>query len=49
MRWSSDEDTKKFSKYIQQFGQGITPVVMEPNQVLELDWAAGNEFRYELN
>jgi len=49
MRWSSDEDTKKFSKYIQQFGQGIIPVVMEPNQVLQLSWAAGNEFRYELN
>lgn len=49
MRWSSDEETMKFSKYIQQFGQGISPVVMEPNQVLEVQWAAGNEFRYELN
>ncbi len=49
MRWSSDEDPKKFSKYIQQFGQGIAPVVMEPNQVLNVHWAAGNEFRYELN
>jgi L-ascorbate metabolism protein UlaG (beta-lactamase superfamily) len=49
MRWSSDEDPKKFSKYVQQFGQGIVPVIMEPNQVLEVYWAAGNEFRYELN
>ncbi|MFW9963666.1 MAG: MBL fold metallo-hydrolase [Candidatus Sifarchaeia archaeon] len=49
MRWTSDEDPKKFSKYIQQFGQGITPVIMEPDQVLEVFWAAGNEFRYELN
>ena len=49
MRWSSEEDPKKFSKYIQQFGQGTTPVIMEPNQVLEVYWAAGNEFRYELH
>ncbi|MFW9793971.1 MAG: MBL fold metallo-hydrolase [Candidatus Thorarchaeota archaeon] len=49
MRWSSDEDPQKFAKYIQQFGQGITPVVMESNQVLQVYWAAGNEFRYELN
>ncbi|MFW9809579.1 MAG: MBL fold metallo-hydrolase [Candidatus Thorarchaeota archaeon] len=49
MRWSSAEETQKFSKYIQQFGQGIVPVVMEPNQVLSVQWAAGNEFRYELN
>ncbi len=43
------EDPKKFAKYIQQFGKGISPVVMEPDQVLEAQWAAGNEFRYELN
>jgi L-ascorbate metabolism protein UlaG (beta-lactamase superfamily) len=49
MRWSSDEDPKKFAKYVQQFGQGITPVIIEPDQVLEVHWAAGNEFRYELN
>ncbi|MFW9926253.1 MAG: MBL fold metallo-hydrolase [Candidatus Thorarchaeota archaeon] len=49
MRWSSDEETQKFSKYLQQFGQGIVPVVMEPKQVLNVQWAAGNEFRYELN
>ena len=49
MRWSSKEDSTKFSKYVQQFGQGTVPVVMEPDQVLDVFWAAGNEFRYELN
>jgi hypothetical protein len=49
MRWSSMDDSMKFSKYVQQFGQGTTPVIMAPNQVLEVYWAAGNEFRYELN
>jgi L-ascorbate metabolism protein UlaG (beta-lactamase superfamily) len=49
MRWSSMDDSMKFSKYVQQFGQATTPVIMAPNQVLEVYWAAGNEFRYELN
>lgn len=49
MRWSSEEDPKKFSKYVEQFGKGTKPVVMEPGQVLKVDWAAGNEFRYELD
>ena len=49
MRWASMDDSLKFSKYIQQFGQGVIPIVMAPNQVLEVYWAAGNEFRYELN
>ncbi|MHA1963354.1 MAG: MBL fold metallo-hydrolase [Candidatus Thorarchaeota archaeon] len=49
MRWSSVDDPLKFSKYVQQFGQGTVPVVMAPNQVLEVYWAAGNEFKYELN
>ncbi|MFW9807093.1 MAG: MBL fold metallo-hydrolase [Candidatus Thorarchaeota archaeon] len=49
MRWSSMDDPMKFSKYIDQFGQGTVPLVMAPNQVLEISWAAGNEFRYELN
>jgi L-ascorbate metabolism protein UlaG (beta-lactamase superfamily) len=49
MRWSSEDDPKKFSKYVEQFGKGTTPVVMQPEQVLEVQWAAGNEFRYELN
>lgn len=49
MRWTSEDQPKKFSKYVEQFGQGVTPVLMEPNQVLVVQWAAGNEFRYELN
>jgi len=49
MRWTSNEEPQKFAKYIEQFGQGVIPVVMEPSQVLEVQWAAGNEFRYELN
>ena len=49
MRWSSVDEPLKFSKYIEQFGQGTVPVVMAPNQVLNVYWAAGNEFRYELN
>jgi L-ascorbate metabolism protein UlaG (beta-lactamase superfamily) len=49
MRWTAEDQPKKFSKYIEQFGQGVKPVLMEPNQVLAVQWAAGNEFRYELN
>jgi len=49
MRWSSEEDPKKFTKYVVQFGKGTIPVVMEPDQVLQVYWAAGNEFRWELN
>ncbi len=49
MRWTAEDQPKKFSKYIEQFGQGVKAVVMEPNQVLNIQWAAGNEFRYELN
>jgi L-ascorbate metabolism protein UlaG (beta-lactamase superfamily) len=49
MRWSSEDNPMKFSKYVRQFGQGTIPVIMEPNQVLDIYWAAGNEFRYELN
>ena len=49
MRWTSEEQPQKFSKYVEQFGQGTKPVLMEPNQVLTVQWAAGNEFRYELD
>ena len=49
MRWTSEEQPTKFSKYLEQFGQGIKAVVMKPNQKLSVQWAAGNEFRYELN
>ncbi|MGY5870665.1 MAG: MBL fold metallo-hydrolase [Candidatus Thorarchaeota archaeon] len=49
MRWTAEDQPKKFSKYIEQFSKGTKPVLMEPNQVLTVQWAAGNEFRYELN
>ena len=49
MRWSSEDQPEKFSKYIEQFGRGINPVIMNPEQILKVQWAAGNEFRYELN
>jgi L-ascorbate metabolism protein UlaG (beta-lactamase superfamily) len=49
MRWSSDDDPKKFSKYVEQFGKGTNAVIMQPGQVMEAHWAAGNEFRYELD
>jgi len=49
MRCTSEDQPTKFSKYVEQFGQGTKPVLMEPNQVLTVQWAAGNEFRYELN
>jgi len=49
MRWSAEDQPKKFSKYIEQFSKGTKPVLMEPNQILSVQWAAGNEFRYELN
>ena len=46
---TAEDQPKKFSKYIEQFSKGTKPVLMEPNQVLTVQWAAGNEFRYELN
>ena len=49
MRWTSEEQPVKFAKYLEQFGQGVKAVVMTPNQKLIAQWAAGNEFRYELN
>jgi L-ascorbate metabolism protein UlaG (beta-lactamase superfamily) len=49
MRWTDDEQPTKFSKYLDQFGQGTKAVVMKPHQKLTVQWAAGNEFRYELN
>jgi len=49
MRWSAEDQPKKFSKYIEQFSKGTKPILMEPGQILSVQWAAGNEFRYELN
>jgi len=49
MRWTTPEQKSKFAKYVDQFGGGTTPVLMEPKQTLEIQWAAGNEFRYKLS
>lgn len=49
MRWSSDEQTTKFKKYVDQFAPGCTPLVMEPNQTVTAEWAAGYEFRFTLS
>ncbi|MFX0107314.1 MAG: MBL fold metallo-hydrolase [Candidatus Hodarchaeota archaeon] len=49
VRWIDEEQPKKFAKYINQFGRGTTPVIMEPGQVLEVQWAAGNEFRHDVS
>jgi L-ascorbate metabolism protein UlaG (beta-lactamase superfamily) len=49
MRWTEEEQPTKFSKYLDQFGQGTKAVIMKPHQKLAVQWAAGNEFRYELN
>ena len=48
MRWTSVDQPSKFSKYVDQFGQGIVPLVLEPGQELEVQWAAGNEFRHSV-
>ncbi|TFF67580.1 hypothetical protein EU520_01410 [Candidatus Thorarchaeota archaeon] len=49
MRWVSNDQPKKFAKYLDQFAQGVAPLVMDSNQTVETQWAAGNEFRYELS
>ncbi len=49
MRWSSEEQTVKFSKYVEQFAQGCTPLVMKPNQTLTTEWSAGYEFKFTLS
>ncbi len=49
MRWSSEEQTTKFKKYVDQFASGCTPLVMEPNQSVTAEWAAGYEFRFTLS
>jgi L-ascorbate metabolism protein UlaG (beta-lactamase superfamily) len=48
-RWTAPDQPAKFARYIDQFGRGTTTIVMEPQQVLKLEWAAGNEFRYQVN
>lgn len=49
IRWTAPEQPKKFARYIDQFGQGTTAVTLENDQTLQIDWAAGNEFRYTVN
>jgi L-ascorbate metabolism protein UlaG (beta-lactamase superfamily) len=49
VRWTSEDQPKKFAKYIEQFGQKTTPLLMEPGQTLEVQWAAGNEFRHSVS
>ncbi len=49
MRYESAELPNRFGKYIKQFGEGITPLIMEPGQTLTTEWAAGNEFRFSLS
>ncbi len=49
MRWTSPEQPKKFMRYIDQFGQGTNALVLEPGQVFQAEWAAGNEFRYKVD
>ncbi len=48
-RASSPDQVSKFAKYVDQFSSSTVPMVMEPGQVLEVMWAAGNEFRYTLS
>ncbi|MGY5874633.1 MAG: MBL fold metallo-hydrolase [Candidatus Thorarchaeota archaeon] len=48
-RITEPEQATKFAKYLDQFSKTTTPVIMEENQILEVDWAAGNEFRYTIS
>jgi L-ascorbate metabolism protein UlaG (beta-lactamase superfamily) len=49
VRWTTPEQSSRFRKYLEQFASGTIPMIMEPKQVLEIQWAAGNEFRYKLS
>jgi len=49
MKWTAPDQPKKFSKYIDQFGRGTVPLIVEAGQIVDTEWAAGNEFRYTLN
>lgn len=49
VRWTTQEQSSRFRKYLEQFASGTIPMIMEPKQVLEIQWAAGNEFRYKLS
>ena len=49
VRWTTPEQSTKFVKYVGQFAGHTVPMLMEPRQALEIQWAAGNEFRYKLS
>ncbi|MFX1369147.1 MAG: MBL fold metallo-hydrolase [Promethearchaeota archaeon] len=49
IRWNTEEQSAKYTKYIEQFGQGTTPVVMKEGQEMSVQWAAGHEFKYEIS
>ncbi|MFW9908992.1 MAG: MBL fold metallo-hydrolase [Candidatus Thorarchaeota archaeon] len=49
MKWTSPDQPNKFSKYIDQFGGGTVPLLLKPGQSVDIEWAAGNEFRYTVN
>ena len=48
-RITEDDQATKFAKYIDQFSQNTIPVIMEKDQILEIQWAAGNEFRHTIS
>ncbi|MFW9798836.1 MAG: MBL fold metallo-hydrolase [Candidatus Thorarchaeota archaeon] len=48
VRWTSDEQPQKFIRYIDQFGKGTTPFKMDSGQILEVQWAAGQEFQHKV-
>ena len=47
-RITDNEQKSKFAKYIDQFSRSTIPVVLEKGQILEIQWAAGNEFRHTI-
>lgn len=47
-RITDKEQGIKFAKYIDQFSQSTLPVILEKGQVMEIQWAAGNEFRHTI-
>ncbi len=48
MRWTTDEQPLKFERYVKQFAQGCVPLLMQPGQTVEIQWAAGHEFKHQL-
>ncbi len=48
-RITDNEQATKFTKYIDQFSRSTLPIVLEKGQTLEIQWAAGNEFRHTIS